>query len=91
MTPERIARYGIVRELGHGGMAIVYLAHDSHMKRQVAIKVLPHQLTFDPKFRARFAREAEAIATLEHPGIVPVYEYGESTQAFSSSKRSESS
>ncbi len=77
MTPERIARYEIIRELGHDGMAIVYLAHDSHMKRQVAIKVLPHQLTFDPKFRARFHREAEAIATLEHPGIVPVYEYGE--------------
>ncbi|HLB48918.1 MAG TPA: serine/threonine-protein kinase, partial [Anaerolineales bacterium] len=75
--PEQIGRYEIVNELGKGGMAVVYLARDPFMKRQVAVKVLPRQFTFDPQFRARFRREAEAIATLEHPAIVPVYDYGE--------------
>lgn len=75
--PESIGRYEIIHELGKGGMAIVYLARDPYMKRQVAVKVLPRQFTFDPQFRARFHREAEAIAALEHPAIVPVYDYGE--------------
>ncbi len=77
MTNRLIGRYEIIRELGRGGMAIVYLARDPSMNRQVAIKVLPRQLTVDPEFRARFKREAEAIAALEHPAIVPVYDYGE--------------
>jgi serine/threonine-protein kinase len=47
------------------------------MKRQVAVKVLPRQFTFDPQFRSRFQREAEVIAALEHPFIVPVYDFGE--------------
>lgn len=58
-------------------MAIIYLAHDPAMKRLVAIKLLPRQLTFDPTFRARFQREVEVIAALEHPAIVPVYDFGE--------------
>ncbi|GAB4580822.1 MAG: hypothetical protein Fur0022_35640 [Anaerolineales bacterium] len=58
-------------------MAIIYLAHDPLMKRMVAIKLLPRQLTFDPTFRARFQREVEVIAALEHPSIVPVYDFGE--------------
>lgn len=53
-------------------MAIVYLARDPYIKRQVAVKVLPRQFTFDPQFRARFQREAEVIASLEHPSIVPM-------------------
>src|SRR5512147_247534 len=72
-----IGRYEVVQELGRGGMAIVYLARDPYIKRQVAIKVLPRQFTFDPQFRTRFQREAEVIATLEHPSIVPVYDFGE--------------
>src|SRR3989304_5011588 len=72
-----IGRYEVIQELGQGGMAIVYLARDPYMNRQVAVKVLPRQFTFDPQFRARFRREAEAIAGLEHPAIVPVYDYGE--------------
>lgn len=72
-----IGRYEVIKELGQGGMAIVYLARDPYVKRQVAIKVLPKQFTFDPQFRARFQREAEVIATLEHPSIVPVYDFGE--------------
>jgi serine/threonine protein kinase len=72
-----IGRYEVIQELGQGGMAIVYLARDPYIKRQVAVKVLPKQFTFDPQFRARFQREAEVIATLEHPSIVPVYDFGE--------------
>jgi tRNA A-37 threonylcarbamoyl transferase component Bud32 len=72
-----IGRYEIIQELGQGGMAMVYLARDPYMKRQVAVKVLPRQFTFDPQFRTRFQREAEVIATLEHPHIVPVHDFGE--------------
>jgi len=77
MTPSQIGRYEVVRELGRGGMAVVYLARDPLMKRQVAIKVLPRQFTFDPQFRTRFQHEAEVIAALDHAFIVPVYDYGE--------------
>jgi len=69
--PEQIGRYEIINELGKGGMAVVYLARDPFMKRQVAVKVLPRQFTFDPQFRARFRREAEAIAGLNTPPSSP--------------------
>jgi serine/threonine protein kinase len=75
--PARIGRYEIRDELGRGGMATVFLANDPHFKRDVAIKVLPAAFTHDPTFRARFEREAQIIAALEYPGIVPVYDYGE--------------
>ena len=77
MIPEKIGRYQIVKELGRGGMATVYLGHDPRFKRDVAVKVLPAQFNHDPTFRARFQREAETIAVLEHPAIVPVYDFGE--------------
>ena len=72
-----IGRYEIIQQLGQGGMAIVYLARDPLIKRQVAVKVLPRQFTFDPQFKTRFQREAEVIAALEHASIVPVYDFGE--------------
>ncbi len=77
MIPEKIGRYKIEKELGRGGMAVVYLATDPFMNREVALKVLPRQFTFDPQFRARFQREAQVIAKLDHPAIVPVYDFGE--------------
>lgn len=77
MIPEKIGRYEIENELGRGGMAVVYLATDPFMSREVAIKVLPRQFTFDPQFRARFQREAQVIAKLDHPAIVPVFDFGE--------------
>jgi tRNA A-37 threonylcarbamoyl transferase component Bud32 len=80
MSSQTIGRYEILHELGQGGMAIVYLARDPFVNRQVAIKVLPRQFTFDPQFRARFKREAEAVASLEHSAIVPVYDYGEADE-----------
>ncbi len=77
MIPENIGRYQIVKELGRGGMATVYQGHDPRFKRDVAVKVLPAQFNHDPTFRVRFQREAETIAALEHPAIVPVYDFGE--------------
>ena len=78
---QQIGRYEIRRELGRGGMATVYLALDPNIRRQVAIKVLPRQFTHDPKYLARFRQEAETIAALEHPAIVPVYDFGEHNDA----------
>lgn len=77
MAAEIIGRYELIRELGRGGMAVVHLAYDPHVKRQVAVKVLPYQFTADPQLRARFQREAELIAALEHPAITPIYDFGE--------------
>ena len=72
-----IGRYVVLREIGRGGMATVYVAHDPLFNRDVAIKMLPPELLHDPSFRARFEREAQTVAALEHPAIVPVYDYGE--------------
>jgi serine/threonine-protein kinase len=77
MLPNQIGRYEIKGELGRGGMASVYRALDPRFKREVAIKVLPREFLHDPTFRARFEREAQTIAALEHPAIVPVHDYGE--------------
>ena len=74
---RKIGRYIVQREIGRGGMAVVYLAFDPHFERQVAIKVMPRELLIDPSFLARFKREAKIIASLEHPAIVPVHDYGE--------------
>jgi serine/threonine protein kinase len=80
MGMQTIGRYQVEGELGRGGMAIVYLARDPYMKRQVAVKILSGTLIAEPEFLMRFRREAEAIAALEHPYIVPVYDFGEHEQ-----------
>lgn len=77
MTRKKYGRYEIESELGRGGMATVYLANDPRFGRKVALKVMSQALRDDPTFRGRFEREARIIATLEHPAIVPVYDYGE--------------
>jgi serine/threonine-protein kinase len=74
---ERIGRYEIKGEVGRGGMATVYRGYDPRFGREVAVKVLPPALLHDPQFRARFEREAQTVATLEHPAIVPVHDFGE--------------
>ena len=78
---EHIGRYEVRRELGRGGMAAVYLAFDPLFRRQVAIKVMPRQFTFDPRYLERFQTEAHTIANLEHPAIVPVHDFGEHEDA----------
>ena len=77
MIPQKIGRYEVKSEIGRGGMATIYLANDPRFKRDVAVKVLASQYGDDPTFRARFEREAQAIAAIEHPAIVPVYDFGE--------------
>jgi predicted Ser/Thr protein kinase len=69
--------YDIQREVGRGGMGVVYLATDRRLGRRVALKVIVPELAADPQFRQRFEREARVAATLEHPHVVPVYEAGE--------------
>src|SRR3954469_16969998 len=70
-------RYRIERELGRGGMASVYLAHDQELGRDVAVKYLAEHLSGDDAFRARFVREARLAGGLAHPNIVRVYDVGE--------------
>jgi predicted Ser/Thr protein kinase len=70
--------YSLERELGRGGMGIVYLARDVQLDRHVAIKVLPSHLAAEPESRARFLREARTAAGLSHPNIVPIHRVGES-------------
>lgn len=80
--PKTIGRYEVSQELDVGGMAIVYLARDPRVKRDVAIKVLMPTLARDPEFRQRFVREAETIARLEHPAIVPLYDVGDENELY---------
>jgi serine/threonine protein kinase len=77
MSPDKIGRYKIKSELGRGGMATVYRAHDPSSNREVAIKVLPPEMLHNLVTRARFKRELKLVASLEHPAIVPVYDVGE--------------
>lgn len=76
MTVKQIGRYEIERELAQGGMGLIFLARDPYMNRQVIIKVLMYNRTMDEYNREFFQREAELIAALEHPAIVPVYDFG---------------
>ena len=75
-----IGRYELRGELGQGGMATVYRAYDAMLNREVALKVMAGHLSTDVSFQRRFEREARVIATLEHPNIVPVYDYGTTAQ-----------
>lgn len=70
-------RYEVISRLGVGGMAEVYLAHDRHLGRDVALKVLLSKYAGDPQFIERFRREASAAAGLNHPNIVQIYDRGE--------------
>jgi serine/threonine protein kinase/tetratricopeptide (TPR) repeat protein len=72
-----IRPYRIVEKIGAGGMGEVYLAEDTKLDRKVALKFLPLHLCQDPECRARFTREAQASAKLDHPNIVAVHEVGE--------------
>jgi len=71
------SRYRVLRRIGGGGMADVWLAEDTHLQRQVALKVLHRRFLQDPEFISRFQREAEHAAGLTHPNIVAVYDRGE--------------
>lgn len=77
LTVQRLGDYRIIREVGRGGMGIVYEAEQVSLGRHVALKVLPKELLDNPKQRSRFEREAKAAARLHHTNIVPVFGVGE--------------
>ncbi len=76
MTIAEIDGYEILDEIGQGGMAIVYRARDVERRREVAIKVALPDAQHDLGFRSRFEREARLVAALDHPAILPVYDFG---------------
>ena len=73
---QTLGQYELREMLGAGGMGTVYRAYQIALKRAVAVKVLPASLAIEPDFVERFSREAETAAALEHPHIIPVYDYG---------------
>lgn len=77
-SPTRIDHYRIVKKLGQGGMSIVYEGFDERLKRPVAIKVLHPFLAESEEYRARFLREAFAVARLTHPSIVQIFDVSRS-------------
>ena len=74
---EMVGPYRIIEQLGQGGMATVYKAYHAALDRYVALKVLHPAFLADSNFLARFQREAKLVAKLEHPNIVPIYDYAE--------------
>ncbi|MEO1129514.1 MAG: protein kinase [Planctomycetota bacterium] len=70
---ERIGPYEVQHELGRGGMGVVYLARDTRLDRQVAIKALPAELASDPSRLERFEREAKTLASLNHPNLAGIH------------------
>ena len=74
----RLGEFVVERELGRGGMGVVYVAVQESLKRRVALKVIPQAAALSPLTRQRFVREAEAMASLAHPNLVPVFAAGES-------------
>jgi hypothetical protein len=74
---DEFGRYRLTRELGRGGMGVVFAAHDTSLDREVALKIIAPQLAADDDFRARFRREALALSRIDSPHVVAVHDHGE--------------
>jgi YVTN family beta-propeller protein len=77
LAGQRLGPYEIVEAIGRGGMAVVYKALQPTLRRFVAIKVLPPYFVHEEGFRQRFQQEAETVAQLQHPNILPIFDYGQ--------------
>src|SRR2546423_13329782 len=77
----QLGSHEIIALLGKGGMGEVYRARDRKLKRDVAIKILPDEFSRDPERVSRFQREAEALASLNHPNIAAIYDLEETNEA----------
>ena len=73
----QLGPYEVIRQLGAGGMGVVYEARDPRLKRTVAIKLLPPDLTTDETAKQRFLQEAQAASALDHPHICTIHDVGE--------------
>jgi len=74
---QTLGQYRIIEQIGQGGMATVYRAYQPSLDRYVAIKILPPYFAHEPGFAMRFTREARAVARLNHPNILPIYDFGQ--------------
>ena len=75
MIGKTLSHYKVLEKIGQGGMGEVYRAEDTNLSREVAIKVLPEQFTQDPQRLARFEREAQILASLNHPNIAAIHSF----------------
>src|SRR5262245_34401201 len=78
--PQKIGKYTILQRIGRGGMGYVFKAHDTVLKRDVAIKTMLREVSEDEDLRNRFLREAQSACGLRHPNIVTSYDLGEDSE-----------